>query len=116
MGKSDIHVWLGKELKEACKKLNINISREFRLWLAQRLKENNIEVKVPEPEIVLLVGCIHCGHQFETTSISQVRCPNCQKTFRVYVRGGTSRIKKIIRGDIQKLYALYAKKFKKSLI
>jgi DNA-directed RNA polymerase subunit RPC12/RpoP len=107
-----ITIWVGKELHEACKKSNINISQMFRTWLAEKLKEANIEVKVPEPEIILLVQCIHCGNTFSTSSIGQVRCPECQKTFKVYVKRGFSRIKKILKGDMQKLMSLYQRRFK----
>jgi DNA-directed RNA polymerase subunit RPC12/RpoP len=111
-----VTIWIGKELHETCKKMNINISQMFKMWLAEKLKEANIEVKIPEPEILLLVGCVHCGNEFVTSSIGQVRCPRCQKTFKVYVKKGFSRIKKIIKGDLATLHRLYALKYKRSLI
>ena len=112
---SDIHIWVGKELKEAAKKLNINLSKEFREFLEQRLKEHNIEVPKEEPRIIIAVRCIHCGNTFETSSIGQVRCPRCQKTFRVYTRRYGSRIVKIVKGTREELFKLYAKKFRRGL-
>jgi len=112
MADSRINIWLGKELKEACKKLNINISKEFRNWLIEKLKTYNIEIKTNEPEIIVLVRCIHCGNEFETSSIIQVRCPKCQRSFRVYTSKG-SRIRKLIKGNLITLHTLYNRYYKR---
>jgi DNA-directed RNA polymerase subunit RPC12/RpoP len=111
MSSGKITIWVGKELHEACKKLNINMSVMFREWLKEKLREANIEVKTPETDFVFIVKCIHCGTHFATSCISQVRCLNCKKTFRVFVKEGRSRIVKILKGDINKLQELYKQKF-----
>jgi len=81
-----INIWIGKSVHEEARKLNINISQEFRDWLTKKLGDAGTIITLPTPDINILVGCIHCGNAFSTTNIGQVRCPNCQKTFRVYTK------------------------------
>jgi Zn finger protein HypA/HybF involved in hydrogenase expression len=102
-----INLWVPKELIEEAKKKQINLSELFREALTKKLREMGTEVKLPEPSLVIKVECIYCKNLFETTSIKIVRCPRCQKYFRVYTKRYGSRIKGIVKGseaDLMKAY------------
>ncbi|MFH8092955.1 MAG: hypothetical protein QXM38_03370 [Candidatus Aenigmatarchaeota archaeon] len=103
-------IWLGKELKKAVIKANINLSEFVRSRLLEELKNRNIEVEIPDPELILRVRCPRCGSQGNTSSIVMARCFNCKHSFRIYKKG-SSRIVGIVKGNLELLHKLYYKEY-----
>jgi predicted Zn-ribbon and HTH transcriptional regulator len=93
-----IHLWLGKDLKKAVIKARIDVSEFVRNKLLEELRNKGIVIEVPDPEFIIKVRCPNCGFKQNATTIKQVRCFNCQRYFRVYVRG-RSRIVGIVKGS-----------------
>jgi len=111
-----ITLWIGKELKYAAKAVKINLSAFLREKLKEELAKRNMEVKLDEPELILEVRCPYCGFKQQTSTIKTVQCQRCKKFFKVYTRKYGSRITNIIKGDKQKLFALYSRVFRKSIM
>lgn len=105
-----ITVWVGSKIYEELKKQKINVSREVRLFLKKMLEERG--VKIDEPEVVIRVRCVFCENEFETSSITQAKCPKCGKTFRIYTKKYGSRIREIAKGSREELFKLYYRKRK----
>jgi DNA-directed RNA polymerase subunit RPC12/RpoP len=108
-----IAVWLGKELKTAGIEAGINFSSFFRSKLSEELKNRNIEVKTPEPDLIIEARCPHCWFSQETTTLKYVRCKNCGKNYRIFNKGTPSRIVRIVKGNQRMLNKKYYKIFRR---
>ena len=102
-----MEIWLGKELKALVKRTNLNLSKFVRERLKEHFKSQGIEVKLPDPPLVLLVKCPHCSQVMKTTTVLQVKCRYCGRSFKVFRKTGTSRIVKIVKGNMQLVHSMY---------
>lgn len=103
-----VKLWLGKEIKKSTAKFkeieeNFSLSEFVREKLSKLLKEKNIEVEIPEPDLILRVRCQSCNHIQNTTSINFVKCLNCGNSYRIKTRRGT-RIVGIVKGNRELLW------------
>lgn len=105
--KGNVNIWIGVELKKAVIKARINISEFVRTKLLEELKNRNIKIEIPDPELIIMVRCPNCGFQQNTTTIRMVRCHKCNRYYRVYRKGGRPRIVKIVKGSEAMLHSLY---------
>lgn len=104
------NIWLSKELKKAVIKANINLSEFVRSKLLEELRNRNIEVEAPNPELILRIRCPRCGRQRNTSSIVMARCFDCNHSFRIFKKG-RSRITGIIKGNLEPLHKMYYKEY-----
>jgi formylmethanofuran dehydrogenase subunit C len=111
--KGNVNIWLGIELKKAVVKAGVNLSEFVRNKLLEELKNRNIKIEHPDPELVIRVRCPFCNSQRDTSSILTVRCSHCGRFFKVFRKRGHSRIVAIVKGNISVLNKLYYQMYKR---
>jgi len=106
-------IYLSRALYKTAKKHQIKFSPLLRNALLAKLDELNIELEeVDMPRLILRVKCPRCKHEQNTTTIKKVNCFKCDRSYHVYVKGGKSRIVKIVRGNMAMLHDLYNSVYK----
>ena len=109
-----IGVWLSKKYYKKWKALGIPAGKLLREIIDIKCKERGIEVEDDCPELILRVKCPYCGHEQNTTTVRIVRCMNCNRSYQVYRKTGTSRIVGIVKGTMEMLHKKYYEVYGKS--
>jgi len=102
-----VNIWLNKEIYEKAKEKQLNFSELLRNAIKKKLEETGISFQNNNSELLLRVRCPRCGFEQNTTTIKTVRCMNCNHSYQVYVKGKTSRIVQLLKGDLSLLHKKY---------
>jgi ribosomal protein S27E len=103
IGSPYVQIYAGTPLKVALIKANAPVNQICKKALQDYINNKGVEIdeydQYANKDLVIKVRCPYCSHIQLTASIKMVRCKKCKQNFRLYLKGGFSRIVGIEKGN-----------------